>query len=374
MEASTVIPTTQTPSFFSGFWATPENPLIKAEKELLTGVKSEFKQTFITLSEDIEINSLQFSSNGPPLILVHGYGSGVGQWIKNFDHLTKHYSVFACDLVGFGRSSRPVTNFTTPEEAELFFIQYLHEWIDALNLDYFILCGHSLGAYIATTYQIKYNNPKCKKLILVDPWGFPEQIIEEKTWKQTVIHSVSEKYSPFHFLRYSGPLGRSLMAHFRSDLVLKFREAPNPEMFINYIYHLNNQLPAPGEDAFQMLKIPFAWAKLPLIERFENLDEKLPVSFIIGDRTWLPESEESVIKLKEKHPKRTINLKIVNNAGHHVMLDNFKQFNYEMEQISRNFVVPTTTINNNTTTTTTSSNSSVNATPIIQGLIEHVSS
>jgi pimeloyl-ACP methyl ester carboxylesterase len=379
METSTtVLPTTQTPSFFSGFWSTPENPLIKAEKELLTGIKSEFKQTIITLSEGIEINTLQFAANGPPLLLVHGYGSGVGQWIKNFDHLTKHYSVYACDLVGFGRSSRPVTQFANPEEAEHFFVRYLHEWIDALKLDYFVLCGHSLGAYIVTTYQIKYNNPNCKKLILVDPWGFPEQAAMEKTLFQHVVHSVSDKYSPFHFLRYSGPLGRSLMAHFRSDLVLKFRETPNPEMFINYIYHLNNQLPAPGEDAFQMLKIPFAWAKLPLIKRFEALDENLPVSFIIGDSTWLPESEESVLHLQQKHPERKINLYTVDNAGHHVMLDNSIQFNMYMENISRNFVqptIPTMINNNNNNNTNNNDNSNNNNNPsIIQGFIEHDSS
>jgi pimeloyl-ACP methyl ester carboxylesterase len=331
----------ESPSFFSSFWNTPENPLIKAEQELLKEVKSEFKQTFITLSDGVEINSLQFSSNGPPLLLVHGYGSGVGQWIKNFDHLTQHYTVYACDLVGFGRSSRPVANFETPEEAEHFFIRYLHEWIDALNLDYFILCGHSLGAYIVTAYQIKFNNPGCKKIILADPWGFPQmpETVQVKGWKATVVHSVSEKYSPFFFLRYSGFLGRSLMAHFRSDLVLKFRDAPNPEMFINYIYYLNNQTPAPGEDAFQMLKIPFAWAKLPLIDRFGELDENLPVSFIIGDNTWLPESRASVIGLQRKFIDRKINLLMVEDAGHHVMLDNDKQFNLYMEEISRNFVI-----------------------------------
>jgi len=183
--------TTQTPGFFSSFWSTPENPLIKAEKELLKEVKSEFTQKFITLSDGIEINSLQFSSNGPPLILIHGYGSGVGQWIKNFDHLTKHYSVYACDLVGFGRSSRPIVNFTTPEEAEHFFIKYLHEWIDALGLDYFILCGHSLGAYLVTAYQLKFQNPACKKLILVDPWCFPQMPETQEKELETHCDSLS---------------------------------------------------------------------------------------------------------------------------------------------------------------------------------------
>lgn len=160
---------------------------------------------------------------------------------------------------------------------------------------------------------------------------------EVKSWKETVVHSVSEKYSPFFFLRNSGPLGRSLMAHFRSDLVLKFRDAPNPEMFINYIYYLNSQTPVPGEDAFQMLKIPFAWAKLPLLERFGELHENLPVSFLIGDRTWLPESQKSVLELQRTFLDRKIYLYMVEKAGHHVMLDNDLQFNMIMEAISYNF-------------------------------------
>lgn len=164
-----------------------------------------------------------------------------------------------------------------------------------------------------------------------------KEVTEVKTWKQSVVHSVSEKYSPFFFLRNSGPLGRSLMAHFRSDLVLKFRDAPNPEMFINYIYHLNCQTPVPGEDAFQMLKIPFAWAKLPLLERFGELHENLPVSFLIGDRTWLPESKKSVIELQTKFIDRKIYLHVVDDAGHHVMLDNDDQFNMIMESIAKSF-------------------------------------
>lgn len=69
----------ETPGFFSSFWNTPENPLVKAEKELLKEVKSEFKQHFVILADGTAVNTLQFSPNGPPLILIHGYGSGVGQ-------------------------------------------------------------------------------------------------------------------------------------------------------------------------------------------------------------------------------------------------------------------------------------------------------
>jgi hypothetical protein len=59
--------------------------------------------------------------------------------------------------------------------------------------------------------------------------------------------------TPFSLLRFAGPtLGKSLMAHFRSDLIRKFDEAENPKVFVNYLYHLNAQQPAPGENAFQV--------------------------------------------------------------------------------------------------------------------------
>jgi len=125
------------------------------------------------------------------------------------------------------------------------------------------------------------------------------------------------------------------MAHFRSDLIAKFEVTRNPEMFINYLYHINSLSPAPGEDAFQMLKIPFAWAKLPLIERFEKLDESLPVSFIYGENTWMVKA--SSYQLQQKYYNRKIDIYEIKNAGHHVMLDNAYDFNTTMEYVSKKF-------------------------------------
>lgn len=115
--------------------------------------------------------------------------------MRNLDHLAKNYRIYACDLIGFGRSSRPqfagelVYCFTyrdkgeTVEEAETYFLQILHKWILKLETGPYVLCGmvqyfakltttgHSMGAYLSSVYLLNYADHNCAKLILADPWG-----------------------------------------------------------------------------------------------------------------------------------------------------------------------------------------------------------
>lgn len=112
-----------------------------------------------------------------------------------------------------------------------------------------------------------------------------------------------------------------------------------------------------------MLKIPFAWAKLPLIDRFGDLDDDLHVSFIYGQDTWMDADAGEAIQqyvsllyhdycsgfhsvlvlipfsltLRQYKGRKTIDLHFIKNAGHHVMLDNPQDFNARMEEIGRTF-------------------------------------
>ncbi|HEV2883220.1 MAG TPA: alpha/beta fold hydrolase, partial [Pyrinomonadaceae bacterium] len=49
--------------------------------------------------------------SGPPLVFIHGIGAGSSSfmWRKNFDELSKHFRVYAFDLLGFGLSDKPAT-------------------------------------------------------------------------------------------------------------------------------------------------------------------------------------------------------------------------------------------------------------------------
>jgi abhydrolase domain-containing protein 5 len=98
-----------------------------------------------------------------PLVLVHGFTSGIGLWCLNFDALAKDRPVYAmdllgifkftiacihsqvsneCVLIGFGSSSRP--HFSTDaNEAEKEMVKFIEEWRKGVQLDQdFILLGH----------------------------------------------------------------------------------------------------------------------------------------------------------------------------------------------------------------------------------------
>jgi cardiolipin-specific phospholipase len=132
---------------------------------------------------EFSITRLQDEPSVPKhdLVMLHGYGAGLAFFYKNFESLSRRpgWRLFALDLPGMGRSSRPPFKIHAKdrqgkiEEAESWFVDALEEWRVKRKLEKFTLLGHSLGGYMAVAYALKYPG-RLEKLILASPVGIPE--------------------------------------------------------------------------------------------------------------------------------------------------------------------------------------------------------
>jgi pimeloyl-ACP methyl ester carboxylesterase len=124
--------------------------LAEAERRVLSIVRYPFEQNQVSIGDGLTINTLhtynpnaKTSGKRSPLVLLHGFGAGIGFWLLNIDALAEqHEHVYAIDLLGCGRSSRPHFGAKTAEEAEKFFVDALERWRIQLNLDKMILLGN----------------------------------------------------------------------------------------------------------------------------------------------------------------------------------------------------------------------------------------
>lgn len=121
----------------------------------------------VKLDNNIEI-AYQASgkSSATPLLFIHGLGSYMRGWDKNFDPLSKARLCFRIDLLGYGKSSKG-----DYESGMTFYAHIIKQFCDKLTLKKVILVGHSMGGQISVTTALLYPN-LVEKLILIDPAGF----------------------------------------------------------------------------------------------------------------------------------------------------------------------------------------------------------
>jgi len=264
------------------------------------------------------------------LVMLHGYGAGLGFFFKNFEGLSRlpGWRVYALDLLGMGRSSRPTFSVKTKDrqqavkEAEAFFVDALEEWRVKRGMEHFTLLGHSLGGYLAVAYALKYPG-HINKLILASPVGIPEdpyaveaEVPSESEAKAQVeggmrsstdvstdakvggdfsdknnfmnqkskpaangekprpypkwlVYLWDANVSPFSLVRWSGPLGPRFVSGWTSRRFSHLGEEQRQALH-TYAYTLFKQRGS-GEYGLAYILAPGAYARSPLIRRIGNL-------------------------------------------------------------------------------------------------------
>ncbi|KAM6959164.1 1-acylglycerol-3-phosphate O-acyltransferase ABHD5-like [Aplochiton taeniatus] len=329
---------------------TSASQLKEAEEKMLKSVNSPLSRQHVQISNSNFIWTVALAPQGrtlpmpqspstssppghqrhPPLVMLHGFGGGVGLWAQNLDSLSSHGPVYALDLLGFGRSSRP--QFATdPQSAEEQFLSSLEEWRERVGLEEMLLLGHNLGGYLSAAYTLKHPH-RVKRLILVEPWGFPARAEDPNhgsipVWIRAM-GAVMSPFNPLAGLRLAGPLGPMLVQTTRSDFKQKYSALFDDNTVSDYIYHLNVQTPS-GETAFRNMTIPFGWAKRPMLERFGAIHADVPVSFIYGSRSSI--DSDSGHAIQKSRPD--VEIVVIRGAGHYVFADQPEDFNRTVLQI-----------------------------------------
>lgn len=351
---------------WSKWFSSTPHLLSKTSKIIRSKIRIPFESKFVNIGKvvtgsekDNKIFSIIFNremeGDVTPMVVIHGFGSLAFDWLEVAEaiHSESKRPIYLFDTIGFNQSSRPdffkydvssrppsngnnikndddnknhiippaFANFAPSDflrkrnlvnkafKAEMEFIKCVEAWRNALNLEKFILVGHSFGGYLAASYAINYPE-KISHLVLVDPWGFPPHPLYVKLCRNVL----KLPFNPFFFVRLAGPKFGNKIANY----------------LVKHVYYCNVQNPT-GEEAFAIMVSGIQYARNPMFNRFHLLSPSVPVTFLYGRNTWIDVSPAINIKKTRKRTK----IKIINNAGHIAFHENPARFNYYLLKIIR---------------------------------------
>lgn len=104
------------------------------------------------------------SGNGPPIILLHGWGQSRRTWERIMPLLAARYTVYALDLPGFGESETPHATLTLPDYAA-----FVSDFAQQRSIIPYAIIGHSFGGRVAVQYAAAHDIDKLVLCGVADP-------------------------------------------------------------------------------------------------------------------------------------------------------------------------------------------------------------
>ena len=266
-----------------------------------------FEDRYIKIG-DVNTRYWSAGDKGSPVILLHGVGCHIEFWERNVDELSKEHRIFAVDVVGYGKTDKPMVDYTFP-----FMANFVLDFMKTMGIDKASLVGNSMGGGISMTVASKAPE-KVEKVVLVDPVGLGRGL------------------SPVMRLMTAPLIGDVITAPGRKAVILQMQSCLHDpsrvnEDFINRAT-LINALPGNKRSFLSLLRetANFMGVRKRTVDAFSDCLKKIqsPILVIWGRQDKilpLADAEAAIPKLANGR------LHIIDQAGHCPQIDKPEEFN-----------------------------------------------
>lgn len=287
------------------------------------------KDWFLSTGEwqnDPQLYIRELGSGQDTVVMLHGgWGGEHGGLIQSVASLKDQYRFIFYDQRGSLRSPFPDSLITFRHH-----INDLELLRKELKLNKFTLVAHSMGTVLASAYAQEYPD-RIEQLILLAPAPLKNPIPEEDIALQQQAGEkhqafmnrpeVQQEFTKYGLIKEDTPLSsRENTANFRINfskrMLYDIRKWPKLSggraMYKGHVFGLTaNSYPKEGWDYFEVFK-----------------KGGYPVNIIVGDHDFLDMGNQLIKKWTTGNTR--LNLKIIENAGHIIWLDQPKLFETEV--------------------------------------------
>jgi len=144
---------------------------------------------------------------GPPVILLHGFGGSIWQWEYQQAALSTRHRVVTLDLPGSGLSDKPGIDYSPTT-----LMEYLRGFMHELELERATLVGNSMGAGLAIALALT-DPEKVDRLVLIS--GLPPRV------EETLASPIMKRAVDLHVPVWLAEFGSWLFGSRPTETILK---------------------------------------------------------------------------------------------------------------------------------------------------------
>ncbi|MFO7673458.1 MAG: alpha/beta fold hydrolase [Lutibacter sp.] len=252
-------------------------------------------------------NIISYNDEGPEgapiIIFIHGFPLNKSMWDKQMNALKDNYRVIAYDIRGHGESEVGPIDFSID-----LFVTDLLNLMDALKIEKAMLCGLSMGGYIAL------------KAIENFPGRFTAIILSDTNCTADTPEAKEKRMNTILNIKKNG------VEQLAEDLI--------PNLFAEESFKSNLEEIAAVKEMIVTTTIPSLSKSLhALANRKETCSKlakiKVPVLILVGEEDTIT-PPEAAIAMQEKIKDSL--LELIPHAGHLSNMENENEFNSQLEK------------------------------------------